>query len=158
MKSLLLVRSPLLKKKRYLGIFTSRKKKLGNVYLKNHLSDTDPKRITVLSSSFTKSKRTADVISKKVNIQAENVSINSRIQDLDSLGCIDLLSQINDRYSTVVLIASGVVVSDLFFQLTQTKKIIPFGQTELVKFDINEWDKLTRDSIKTGKLMILKSA
>lgn len=158
MKSLLVIRSPLFRRKKFLGIFKFKKKILGPIFIERHNNQLFGRKIRILSSSFSRSKRTANSISDYLQLdRKESIRINSSIQDLDAEGCIDILNQTEPSIDTVVLIAPGVIISTLYLHLTGKRRILPFGQTELVKFDVSKWSDLTNNEIKAGKIRILKN-
>jgi len=146
MKSLILIRCPLMRRKKYLGLFKSNHKSLGKMSLTNVESAFTENSTYIHTSSFSKAQKTAEFLCDTYSIDNEQMlDINPNFQDLDTEECIQLVKKTSQSIDTVVLIAPGVTVSRLYCVLTGQRKDFSTGSAELVEFALNDWSLLNTD-------------
>ena len=147
MKSLILIRCPLMRRKKYLGLFRSNHKSLGKMYLTNVESAFTENSTYIHTSSFSKAQKTAEFLCDTYSIDNEQMlDINPNIQDLDTEECIQLVKQTSRSIETLVLIAPGVTVSRLYSLFTGQRKVFSTGSAELVEFPLTDWSLLNTES------------
>jgi len=148
MKSIVLIRCPLMMRKKYLGLFRSKNRRLGKMFLTNVESAFIENATFIHSSSFSKAQKTAELLCKTYSIDNEQMlDINPNIQDLDTEECIQLVKQTPKSIETLVLIAPGVTVCRLYSLLTGQSKVFSNGSAELVELPISDWSLLDTESL-----------
>ena len=147
MKSLILIRCPIMRRTKYLGLFKSNHKCLGKMLLTNVESAFIENATFIHSSSFSKAQKTAQLLCDTYSIDNEQmVDINPNFQDLDTEECIQLVKQTSRSIETLVLIAPGVTVSRLYSLFTGQRKVFSTGSAELVEFPLTDWSLLNTES------------
>ena len=159
MKSLILIRCPIMRRTKYLGLFKSNHKCLGKMLLTNVESAFIENATFIHSSSFSKAQKTAQLLCDTYSIDNEQmVDINPNFQDLDTEECIQLVKQTSRSIETLVLISPGVTVRRLYSLLTGKKKDFCAGSAELVKFPLTDWSLLNTDSLDKAPIEVYNRA
>ncbi len=159
MKSLVLIRCPLMRRKRYFGVFKSRRKVLGKLFLDNVQESFTRNSTFIHSSSFSKAQAAAKVLCETYSIDDERMlNVNPNLQDLDMEGCFQLLRQTSNHIDTVVLIAPGVTVSSLFAHLQGERKIFASGSAEMVEFNLEDWALVKSDTFDESSIREVRTA
>ncbi len=158
MKSLIVLRSPLSKRKRILGFIKTKKKVLGKINIESFQGELSGKSVKILTSSFIRAKQASKAICTYFKLNEEDtILMDPAIQDLDPEGCLDLIGKIGDVTETVVLIIPSATINMLLQYLIGEYKNLPFGHAKVIKFDVNSWTILSKENIKEGKVKIFKN-
>lgn len=145
MKSLYLVRSPLLKRKKRLGIFKTSHKVLGklNFELAPSHGPISESEIVIVSTSFSRHKKTIAVILKKLPFKRKpEVIVDSNLQDKDLQATVEYLSKISNRYHHLVLLVPREIRVKLIAYFLLDKEDIPVGTTKFISLDIKFWNEI----------------
>ncbi len=153
MKSLILIRSPLFKRKRLLGILKTKKKVLGEILLNTNENSINRNNTIIYCSTFSKAKAAGFKLCKTHNLSSDEVlRIHPMIQDLDDEKCIDLLSSLPMHIENVCIIAPSVTVSNIFSAIENERVIFKPGEAKKVCFQVNNWDELRNSSLSEAHI------
>ena len=140
MKSLILIRCPLLRRQKYFGLFKARKKALGKVFLSNVERAFIKDATFVHTSSFSKAQKVANNLCNTYEIDHDRMMrVHANLQDCGPEDCIQLLKQTANSIETLVLIAPGFTMSSLYIFLTGKRTFFSPGSARLLEFPITEW-------------------
>ncbi len=140
MKSIILIRCPLLKRPKYFGLFKARKKALGKVFLSNVERAFIKDATFVHTSSFSKAQKVAKNLCNTYDIDHDNmICVHANLQDCGPEDCIQLIKKTGNSIETLVLIAPGYTMSSLHVFLTGKRTFFSPGSARLLEFPITEW-------------------
>jgi hypothetical protein len=140
MKSLVLIRCPLRKRQKYLGIFKASKKVLGEVFLTNVENAFIPDATFIHTSSFSKAQKVAKNLCETYGIDHDRMMcVHPNLQDYGPEDCIQILKKTPNSIETLVLIGPGYTMNSLYNFLPGRRTFFFPGSARLLKFPITDW-------------------
>ena len=140
MKSLILIRCPLMRRQVYFGLFKSRQKELGEVFLSSVEHALYKDTTLIHTSSFSKAQKVAKNMCNTYGIEHVMINVDANIQDYSPEDCIQLLKRTPNSIKTLVLIAPGYTMSSFYDFLTGETTFFSPGSASLVEFPLTDWN------------------
>lgn len=140
MKTLVLIRCPLMKRPKHFGIFNASKKVLGEVFLTNVEKAFIPDSTFIYTSSFSKAQKVANNLCETYGIDPDlMMCVHPNLQDCGPEDCIQILEKTPNSIETLVLIGPGYTMNSLYTFLAGQRTFFSPGSAILLKLPITDW-------------------